>query len=79
MSTVDQAKIELKRKAIRFNQVFGTVEGKKVLDDLKQEFARFGSLHVPGDPYATHVRVGEAAVIEYINRMIQIATTDKEE
>ena len=62
---------KLEREAAIFRRVFGTDEGKKVLEILKQEFpADPDKIHVPGQPGATEYRLGCSAPIHFVNQMI---------
>ena len=75
MDDKNKAKLEeLRGKALKkvacYQRVFKTPDGKKVLEDLKAAFEQ--ELNVPGDPFQTHVRVGNYEVIQYIKQIMEV-------
>jgi hypothetical protein len=62
-----------KRLVAQYKQVFSTPEGKAVLFDLmKGNYIVASDPHVPGDPYATHVNIGQANVVKKILHIIKM-------
>ncbi len=59
----------LKKVAV-YKRVFASPDGKVVLDDLKAAFNQ--KLNVMGDPFATHVRVGNHEVLQYIEEIMEV-------
>lgn len=65
----DEARLRL---AQTYHRVFGTPEGRTVLQHLREVFME-QERFVPGDPYHTHVRVGEGRVIQHMDAMLRYA------
>ena len=70
---IAKARAKALKKASAYQRLFKSPDGKVVLKDLEEEFER--ELHVPGDPYGTHIRVGQYDVIKYI-RIVMGVNTD---
>lgn len=70
-----EARATALEKARAYKRLFNTPDGRVVLKDLAEEFARSG-LNAPGDPFLTHVRVGEHGVIQYIHNVMEAATDE---
>ena len=75
MDNKNKAKLEeLRGKALKkvacYQRVFKSPDGKKVLDDLNAAFTQ--ALNVPGDPFATPVRVGNNEVLQYIKEIMEV-------
>lgn len=75
MDDKGRAKLEeLRQKALKkvacYKRLFKTPDGKKVLDDLTAAFDQ--KLNVPGDPFETHVRVGNHEVLQYIKQIMEV-------
>jgi len=56
-----------------YARVFSTEEGASVLKDLQDRFKNC-DLHVPNDPYATHINLGGHKLVTFIERRIKDAT-----
>lgn len=56
-------------KDIKYRDVFGTPDGKLVLEDLNLMFNP-DKLHT-NDPHTTAIRIGESTPIRYIQRRIE--------
>ena len=76
-----EGKLELKKEQIAriydYAQTFNSDVGKRVLKDLELSFC--GDCHVKGDPYATHVRIGENNVVLRIKEMLRYSEYEIEE
>ena len=71
----NKARARDNKKAACYQRVFTSPDGKVVLDDLAAEF-RLSEMHVKGDSYATHVRVGEFRVLQYIQAVMEVDTDE---
>jgi hypothetical protein len=60
-----------------YASIFNTDAGKRVLEDLDLSFG--GDCHVKGDPYHTHVRIGENNVVLKIKERLRMAEMELEE
>jgi hypothetical protein len=54
----------------------GTVDGRAFFEALCDTFL-YPDLAVPGDPYASHVRIGEANVIRHCQGLLAVAANPK--
>ena len=75
MDDKNKAKLEeLRFKALKkvacYKRVFTSPDGKVVWDDLSAAFE--GKINVPGDSHATHVRVGNYEVLQYIQEILEV-------
>mgnify|MGYP006287583479 CR=1 FL=1 len=55
-----------------FATTFSTPSGQMVLKELERMFF-YVNLHVPNDPYASHVNIGSQMVVAAIHQLIQLA------
>lgn len=55
-----------------FATTFSTASGQKVLKELDRVYYN-ANLHVPGDPYGSHVNIGGQMVVAAIYRLIELA------
>ena len=72
----NQEKIEIVRaRALKrvgiFKRAFSTPDGKKALKELVDEFGS-SAINIPGDPFGTHVRVGNIEVLRYIHDIMEV-------
>ncbi len=68
-------KKELKRKADLFSNVFGTPQGKEVLQMLQLELNP-DELFVEGDAHKTSYNLGKRDAFIYINQMLRFDNND---
>lgn len=68
--TPEELKQQALRKAAAYKRLFTSPDGKVVLKDL--QFAFNQKLNVPGDPFASHVRIGNYEVLQYITEIMEI-------
>ena len=70
---IQEARNRAIKKASAFKRLFSTPDGKAVLGELKIVFEE-PKINVPGDPFATHVRVGQLEVLQYITEVMGVET-----
>lgn len=70
---IQEARNRAIKKASAFKRLFGTPDGKKVLEELSIVFGE-PKINVPGDAFATHVRVGQLEVLQYIHEVMEVTT-----
>jgi len=70
MSNIDKLRKETKRKADLFKHVFGTPQGKEVLQAMKEELDP-DSLFVDGDAHKTTYNVGRRDAFIFVNQMLR--------
>jgi len=68
---------EMVIKSMPYKTVFATEEGKKVLLDLKQEFRKLSV--AASTPHETVIRAAQYDVLDYIEKMINIKSGEKDE
>lgn len=74
----ERLKSEARARALNrisvYRRLFRSPDGIVVLNDLKEAF--YQKLNVPGDPFQTHVRVGNHEVLQYIKDIMEIDTDE---
>lgn len=68
--SVEEVKAAAAEKQRAFKRLFKTPDGKVVLENLRDEFARV-KLNVPGDSHSSHVRIGNYEVVQYIETIME--------
>lgn len=69
--TPGEAMDALTKKASRFSRLFSQGLGKKVLQDLEDEFNQ-DTIFQPGMPDATAYELGKRDVVVYINQLMRL-------
>jgi len=69
MSTFTKDDYEM---AQAFATTFATPSGTRVLKELERMYF-YSNLHVPGDPYSSHVNIGAQMVVAAIHQLIELA------
>lgn len=67
---IAEARTKALKKVNVYKRLFSSPDGKIVRDDLIAAFDQ--KLNVPGDPFATHVRVGNYEVLQYIKEIMEV-------
>ena len=70
---IQEARNRAIKKASAFERLFNTPDGKAVLTELKIVFEE-PKINIMGDPFATHVRVGNLEVLQYIAEVMEVNT-----
>jgi len=70
LNNIDNLRKETKRKADLFRHVFGTPQGKEVLQLMGEELNP-DSLFVDGDSHKTSYNVGKRDGFIYVNQMLR--------
>lgn len=55
-----------------FATTFATPSGLRVLKELERMYF-YKNLHIPGDPYGSHVNIGSQMVVAAIHQLIELA------
>ena len=55
-----------------FATTFATPSGERVLKELERMYF-YRNLHVPDDPYGSHVNIGSHMVVAAIHQLIELA------
>lgn len=62
--TVADIRLKLEGQRNSLKMFVKSKEGEKAIAFLTSKYG--GDVHKPGDPYATHVRIGERNVVDYL-------------
>ena len=68
---MDYTKADLE-VAHAFKRTFATPDGMVVLKELERDYF-LRNLHIPGDPYGSHVNIGAHLVVAAIHQLIELA------
>jgi hypothetical protein len=68
------ARIKALKKVSAYKRLFSSPDGIVVMKDLEAAFDQ--ALNVPGDSHATHVRVGNYEVLQYIKQILEIENNE---
>lgn len=69
MNDFTRADLEM---AQTFATTFATPSGQRVLKELERMYF-YRNLHVPDDPYGSHVNIGSHLVVAAIHQLIELA------